>query len=329
MAENRKARPSRGQHAIPCDAVSDERIDPETLAAFLEGGLAPAERERVMRALAESPDAYADFLEAAAVARELDPQSSVAAVEIGASAKPKGTPVVPIAAKRRGTRWYVAPALIAAGIAAVVVVRLNNDGAGVRSVALAPSIQLVRPGSGSVAATLGDGWDQPRWSVVRGGESGVGDAARAFRAGARYAELEVAAQAGDAAAVARASESLARTAETVDAGAPVAAQLRAFAGDSARTRVADQLRSLLGAVNEFDAGVWTESARLALLANRLDFFAPQGEPISELKRLIATLDSTSPTVAPLRAIAPARTWTAADKDSLSRLVDAAIAAGAR
>ena len=45
--------------------MSDERIDPEMLAEFLEGRLAPAERERVLQALAESPEAYADFIEAA------------------------------------------------------------------------------------------------------------------------------------------------------------------------------------------------------------------------------------------------------------------------
>jgi hypothetical protein len=154
--------------------------------------------------------------------------------------------------------------------------------------------------------------------------------------------LEVAAQARDSAAVARASESLARTAETVDAGAPLAAQFRElarsreFGGETDRARAADQLRSLLRAVEEFDAGVWTESARLSLLANRLDFFAPKSASTSELKRLLAKLDTastqsgvTSPTPAALRPIASGRAWSVADKDSLSRLVDAAIAAGAR
>jgi hypothetical protein len=309
--------------------VSDERIDPETLAAFLEGGLAPAERERVMRALAESPEAYADFTEAAAVARDVD---------VTANTPLEPATVVPIqAAKARRTSWYVAPILLAAGIAAVVVVKRGagvgaNTGA---AIMLAQATHVVPGPSGAVTTTLGESWDQPPWSVARGGESGAGDAARAFRAGARYAEMEVAVRAADSAATTRLAETLARAAESVDAGGPIAAQLRdvrvtTTAAD--RARVAARLRSVLGASATFDAGVWTETARLSLLSNRLDFFGPENLPMTELRRLIMELEK-SPSEASLadalRPIASGRNWSEAGKGELAAAIDAAIAAGAK
>ena len=165
--------------------MSEERIDPETLAAFLEGGLAPAERERVVRALAESPDAYADFIEAAAVAREVDAD---------ADAPVAPATVVPInASKSRRTSWYLGSVLLAAGIAAIVVAKRGPASAtdAGTAIMLAQATHVVPVHSGAVATILGESWDQPPWSVARSGESGAGDAARAFRAGARYAEMEV------------------------------------------------------------------------------------------------------------------------------------------
>ena len=302
--------------------MSNERIDPETLASFLEGTLPPAERARVMRVLAESPDAYAQLVETAAVAREL-------------------TPVVPIASKRRAA-WYIAPSLIAAGLIGILVApRLKNEAAP-NVIALAQDTRLVQSGSGGIAARLGATWDQPAWSVVRGGGADLGERARAFRAGVRYAELEVAANASDSASAVRAAESLAEVAGTLDAGAPVAGQFRALVGSSAfggrlaRARAAEQLRSLLNAPGWFDAGAWTETARLAVAANQFAFFAPGGKSIGELKAVIRVLESSpsqqvesSRLVDALRPLLDGRPRSAADRDSLTTILEAAMTAGAR
>ena len=52
--------------------LTNQRIDPETLASFLDGTLPDAERERVLESLAQGGEAYDDFVEARAL---LDPKS--------------------------------------------------------------------------------------------------------------------------------------------------------------------------------------------------------------------------------------------------------------
>jgi len=321
------------------DDVSEERIDPETLAAFLEGALPAAERGRVMRIIAESPEAYSQFIEAAAVQRELAGNASPAVpAETSISRSIGDRPSV----TRRRRAWYVAPFLVAAGITGLVVVRRIGNETTPGSIAFVQDTRLVRPGAGGVATRLGESWDQPAWSVVRGGSTNLGDRARAFRAGVRYAELEVAAQAADSGAMTHLSESLAQTAGTIDAGAPLAAQFRELARSrtvaerAARARAAEQLRALSHASAWFDAGAWIETARLAIAANQLVLLAPSGNGIAELKRIVAVLESSPgqraeslPVVDALRPLLSGRNWSVEDKDSLSRILAAAMAAGAR
>jgi hypothetical protein len=300
--------------------VSDEQVDPETLAAFLDGTLAPGDRAKVMRVLAESPEAYADFVDASAVHRELQPAKPI---------------------RHRGV-WYFAPLLLAAGVVGLLVVRRGHDAAVPGMIALAQTTRVVAPGAGGVAASLGDAWDQPGWSVVRGESMGLGERARAFRAGARYAELEVAAQAVDSAAARRLATILAETAGGVDAGTPLAAQFRVLAdapslgGSGARERLAEQLRTLLRMHAWFDIGAWTETARLAVAANDLAFFSPSAPAIPELRRIIGTLESSpeqraaaSGVVDALRPLLSGRSWSVNDKSTLSGVIAAATAAGAR
>src|SRR4030095_684298 len=92
-------------------------------------------------------------------------------------------------------RRYVAPVLLAAGIAGVLVVRAFDrySAGGQNSIQLVQATSLTRErGSGRMTRTLGGGWDQPPWSATRGTEASLGPNPFAFRAGARYAEFELA-----------------------------------------------------------------------------------------------------------------------------------------
>jgi hypothetical protein len=321
------------------DDVRGERIDSETLAAFLDGALPPAERARVMRVLAESPEEYSQFVEAAAVKRDL-------VIDASPAMPPETSALQASSSRSRATRWsrarYIVPFLVAAGFTGLIIVRRFGTDAAAGSIAFVQDTRLVRPGSGSVATVLGEAWDQPGWSVVRGGGVNLGDRASAFRAGVRYAELEVAAKAADSAAVMRLSEPLAQTVGGIDAGAPVAAQFRElarapdFGGSARRARAAEELRSLSRASAWFDAGAWTEMARLALAANQLSLFAPNGKAIAELQRIVGALESSpeqrsaaSPLLDALQPLLSGRNWSTGDRDSLSRILQAAMVAGAR
>jgi hypothetical protein len=311
--------------------VSDERIDPETLAEFLEGRLAPAERERVMRTLAESPEAYGDFIEAAAVERALAEETAQLKTEGASAATPA---VIPISTKANRMWRYAVPALIAAGIVAVFALRRGGEARQGEMIVLAQATHVLPAGSGSVASKLGDSWDQPQWSVSRGADDASAGRARAFRAGARVAELEIAAQAGDTAAVRRIATSLATLLTAAQVGTPTVSQLRDFSAPSAATRaaVAGQIRDLLGAPANFDAGVWTETARLSLAAGNGGYVDATNAQLTKLILDLGGGASTNPNaslVSALQAIASAQATSPNDALLLRRLVDIAITTGAQ
>ena len=321
--------------------MSDERIDPETLAAFLDGTASPQEREGVLRTLARSPAAYADFLEASAIHRELSGHAPThghvepAGAPAGGAAK-RGWP-------RRG--WYFAPALLAAALVAVIVMRRTGISPAIpESIQLVQSTSLTRErGPGSVGRALGEDWDRPPWSAVRGAEPTSATDALAFRSGARYAELELAAQAADSAGVVRAAEALERLLSTIEAGGPVGASFRDFAGSpdfggpSRRAATARQTRALLGADDWFDLGVWAETARLTLAARDVSFFATGSRGSRAVRRIVqphleaqpAADGEWAPVVDAVRPLLVDRSWSPNDIPELERIVRAAISAAAR
>jgi len=311
--------------------LSDERIDPETLAEFLEGRLAPAERERVLQALAESPEAYADFIEASAVERAL--------ADDGAGSKTEDKPAAPAAVipieKKANRAWrYAIPALIAAGIIAAFVLRRGGEARRGEMIVLAQATHVIPAGTGTVASKLGDSWDQPQWSVARGGDDASTGKARAFRAGVRVAELEVASQAGDSAAVRRIAGSIAGLLNSAQVGTPTISQLRDFSNPNAADRavVARQIRDLLGAPVNFDAGVWTETARLSLAAGNGGYVDATNANLTQLILDLGGGASSNPNaslVSALQAIVSAQSTSPNDTLLLRRLIDIAIATGAQ
>ena len=322
--------------------MSDDRIDPETLAAFFDGTASEEEREGVMRTLARSKEAYASFIEAAAVHRALQDE-----MPARASTDSIGLVGGPTASSTKPTRrWLIAPLLLAAGIAGVIVFSRFDGSATQGAIQLAQNTRLTRDeGSGSLARAFGETWDQPPWSVARGSEASLPSRPRAVRAGARYAELELAAQAADTAAVLRAAEALGQLLAPVEAGAPVAAEFQElsrapdFGGPPRRSATAGRLRALLGAEAWFDLGVWTETARLAVAARDVAFFDRNGPAVAELRRIMSTdggrvtgpADSTSwePVARALEPLLAERSWTTGDLDAIDRAIRTTMAVAAR
>lgn len=323
--------------------MSGDRIDPELLAAFLDGTASPEERDGVMRALARSKDAYAEFVEAAAVKGVLDDAGVAHPADLGAAHPAGDAPVtLDTSAKKKSSRWLIGPLLLAAGVTGVILVGRLATGGGAGSIQLAQEARLTRAsGSGSVARTLGASWDQPPWSVTRGSGTSLAPQPRAFRAGALYAELEVAAGASDSAAVLRIAESLADLVASVEAGAPLAARVRTvvaapdFGGRAQRAATAGQLRALLGADAWFDLGVWTETARLAIAARDSAFFEPGSAGMTEATRILRSdvppADSAAwaAAVDPLRPLLTDGSRPASDLESLDRAVRNTIVVAAR
>ena len=332
--------------------MSDERIDPETLAAFLEGRVSPEEREAVLRTLARSKEAYASFMEASAIHRELADSSPISAG--AAVVPPPAAPDRLVAGSVGGTareaanaRWFrprrFAPILIAAGFFAILIAR-----GGTRRAAEDEAIRLAQGttlttdrGSGTLTRTLGDTWDQPPWSIVRGGETTSADRALAVRAGVRFAEFEIAAQLADSTAATSSAQSIAQLLSNTEGAAPIAATFRdlasapSFGGRSQRATSAGQLRALLGTPDWFDLGVWAGTARLAALAGDTAFFAPGSRGTSSLRRLLEghtgnqASDEWRPVVNALQPVLMDRVRRRDELAEVGRAVDSAIAEAAR
>lgn len=262
-----------------------EPLDPEVLAALLEGTLPADERDEVLERLAQSPDDYEAFVEAASVLRDLEEDAGAAPV---APPPPPAAPT-PVREIRPARRWFHGPRLwlpLAAILAGVLVVQrvVLDDGGARAPVELLERDPLVRSsGSGSLALALGPEWDQPGWSVRRGGGQSLADARRDFRIGVRLADLDAALDAGDAQAVQRVAPELTGMVEQAGPGVGfLAAELQEIAAlaaapgprrDPAREAgAAAELADLFQDAPWFGLGVWVGQARLAALAGRTDFF---------------------------------------------------------
>jgi hypothetical protein len=259
--------------------VNHERVEDETLAAFLDGTLPAGERAAVLRVLAANPEAYAEFLDAASVAAAVNADSTGGS---GSATSPR---------RWRRSMMLAGPLLAAAGIAGVILVARGPRAPD--TIDLMQGAQLASAaGSGSVDATLGNDWDQPGWSVVRGGAAGTASAGTAARIGARVAQLEYAAAASDSAAWQRVAATLADLVTSVEGSGPLTQQLRSggILDLDQRATLARQLRELTGTPAAFDVGAWLETARLAAASNRLDHFRAGGDALTSLQRVTAAIE---------------------------------------
>lgn len=271
-----------------------ERIDPERLAALLDGRLGDAEAEAVRRELARSDeDTLAAFADAAAVAAELeqDAAADAPAQLNGAIDGTRTNPVTPLEAarsRRPRRRWMVpaAAAAAAAAIVSIIVWRPTRDSYLPRTLA-----RSLPP-----AASTAEG---PVWGANRGVGGELPPRIRAARIGATLVDLEVDARAGRS--TRDNALALANLLDGALGGSPAAGSIRALPAGSIAKLSSDQLTTLgsesLDLVDrEFaQAAAYLEAARLASTAGDTAFF------VSTSAAPAARLSSVSPPIdAPTR-----------------------------
>ncbi len=231
--------------------MSQPVIDPERLAALLDGRLSQAERADLLSRLADSDSTLEAYTDAVAVVNELEP------------------------GRRRWlppTRW-VAIAAVLAGVALAPWLWMrarsaDRDDPG-RFVA------LLAPRGGTLPA----GWDANPWGSVRGSDQPLTAGGRAARLGGRLVDLELAVQRRDSAAAVVAAD-IGALLEGVPAAGPVGAMYREIGVRAAAAP--EELEPLLAQAGSAAArlagphlvqlGAWVEAARIAAASQDAGFF---------------------------------------------------------
>jgi hypothetical protein len=177
--------------------ASNEEVDLELIAAFIDGHLTGAERERAIKLLGESEAAFEVYVDALRARADLGDRT-----------------VIPITEARRprASRWRVAIPFAVAALLMVAVfpairtIRNREAGdprllrVGTAVMPDSPVSAIARPllaESTDLPAALGAGWDERGWSVYRGTSSALVDSTTAFRLGVRATDLRVALAAGE------------------------------------------------------------------------------------------------------------------------------------
>ena len=221
------------------------KIDPQRLAAALDGRLNDRERDAVMHELAGSE-------------ADMEILADVLAVEQEAS----GAPAILLRPKSATKRW--------SGFAAAAAVILVAGSLYYRG----DAVTLSNYGDG-IAAILA-GWDAHPWGLTRG-TAGTAENVTAVRLGARLVDLSIASRGNDPAAAEISAEMAAMIAE-LPAGAElsrrVAAVTEATTADEREERI-DGVETALRArfnVTSLQLGAWLEAARFAAQARDVGFF---------------------------------------------------------
>ncbi len=293
--------------------MDESKIDPERIAALVDGKLSSAERERLLRELAASPDGV-ELL--ADVAAALDDAG--------------GAPVIPLRAPRaRAVRWprYAIAGAIAAVIGFVLVMPR-----GARVDASADGFMTIVT---SAPHPLEPGWSTAPWPVVRGDGAAITPDGRAVRVGARIVDLDVALRAADSSAAGMANE-IATDLDAMAGAAPIAARYRELAADLAsgakQREMSDGFRAAatIAGAAAASQGARLEAARLAAVARDVAFLRSAGSR-SMLDSLAggATGLSADARAALTRIRAASDAVSAADWGALSRGLGEALAAAAR
>lgn len=288
--ENRPIDPSNSFDELSSDGSPDEAMDPNRLAALIEGQLSEQDREELVASIGPA-DAAGVLSDAMAALADIEE--------------------VPTAMRARARRWH--PGVWMALAACVAGVLLFP-------VAWLRSHRTTDVGPGQYAALLAAhgvrmpaGWNDTPWDVTRGAEE-LTPEARAFRIGVRLTDLGLAAQGADSSAAQYAAE-IAALVDQSPGAEPVAAAFRAIARSSEPAR-ATQVDSASRAVLTLpDAeltrfGAWTEGARLAARVRDGEYFAksrlPAGSGVPlltplppDIRQAIATVD---------RMNAPSTAW---------------------
>lgn len=286
--ENEDARSSnRGDDATRRDeSVSGSVIDPERLAALIDGRLGPREREAVLAQIAASSDETVEvFADALAVTRELEASSSAEGLEALSPA---------VVRTWRGMRWRTPGGLAAIAAALVAVVVVPTWLSTLDSEAAHDPGRFVRA-LAEVDRGLPVDWDTQPWGATRGAADALSPEARALRVGARMVDLELTARTGDP-RTAELAASVVALLEGIPGAAPAATEYRTLASaDSAAspeqlTRLAERARRTAAPFVDRDYlkfGAWLEAARVAAAARDTGFFGSRAsrEAVEEARKL--------------------------------------------
>lgn len=245
-------------------------IDFELIAAFIDGRLGPADRERAMALLAASDVAFDVFVDATRARAEL------------------GDSVVPIGRARRWRSrrvwWVVAPATAAAVLMLAVLPRTGARSE--RHAAVSATALIGALGGVDLRVATSARGQERGWSLTRGGGASLADSATAFRLGVRAFDLRVAAIADDRQAAERLVGEMLDRISAVQFSQFVAARytnLRSEIGGTAREQLlvdVTQAETALGSLLEgnaddvfwFNYGKWSAAAELAADARSRAFF---------------------------------------------------------
>lgn len=269
-----------------------ERVDPETLAAFLDGTLPADERQAVVEFLAKSGAAREGLVETMALLAGTSEVAPAPPAATGLRARWRafrhsrriaaGSPMATRLA------WIV-PAI--AAVLAVVVWR----GATATSDTWDLAASVAR--TGVSAAPFGG------WGATRGAGPVLTREAMSFRAGVRSADLVRAYGARDWQGVAAVADSIVRTIEAGDVAAQLAVEVRFLAqqGSEASARewssLLRRVAAYAGDRGRYELGVWSEAARVAIDARHPTFFRPDGKGGRSLAGILETLEADASTLA--------------------------------
>ena len=247
--------------------MTDSKIDPEQLAALLDGKLTGAARDEVIAQLARSEEAYEVFVDADGIVRELADQD-----------KPSRAPARRASRVRPSWRWwrdggtrFIALAAGVAGVAALSWVWSQRSAGGDASGRW--PVALLSDGS----AGLPTNWNDVDWPKTRARTEALTAETRAARIGARLVDLEMALRTRDQRAAGFAEE-LALLLDGVPGGAGGALSYRELARrgtapapeDWSETRASTEV--LAGQVPA-RLGAWAEAGRIAALRHDAAFFS--------------------------------------------------------
>lgn len=246
---------------ITAAPLTDQQpLDPERLAALLDGRLSTAEASAVRAQLTNADeDTLSAFADAVAIV------SGVGGVPAG------DTPQVVSLDRARRFRWVsVSAVLLAAGLVGAIVLRPH----------LYPRAPLGQAGLIDYASSLPSTIAAPTtpvWGNTRGGASVVSEAGRSVRMGALLTDLAIALSRGDPVSGSIA-ESMASYLGDVATAGSIANDLRDAARGASATRNQELHRLALQSVQFVDeplarAGAWIEAARLASAAGDMEFFS--------------------------------------------------------
>lgn len=290
------------------------RLDATTLAALLDGTLAPAERERVLLHLARHPEDRELIGEAAALlvdTVQTDDRLTAQQGQVDALTSrihlPNAPPIQPApqAGERRrswwserwnsrwNSRWH-AGGLVAAALVLTFAIRQSG-----RVTDLGGN---AGPGSWYDGTTpLGADWSaSTSWPAMRGDADALTPRARDFRLGVRAVDAQLALSAGDSAAFALCARELATLAAALPAGSVLAAQLDALplADTTTRLRIIAAVRTQVEMKTWFDLGVWMEDERAMI---RLGYRSSDDDRAARRRRLTSLIASLSAEVPPSAA----------------------------